>query len=464
MTRWAVNWTSVICGRSFKILCFSTESAPTSRTPLSCLRLDFLTVDRANIKTESYWQPDRLADTRYQDESEYIEHFLALLTEAVNCRLRNAYATSGHLSGGLDSSIVSVVAQRLLQSHGQILHAFSWSPPLKALDMRPVDERSNILEICQAEGMSPHFTLISIEDMREQFELDVTLQPSVMLYWERAVSRNAKALNCRVMLSGWGGDEFAGFNGRGYFAELFRRGHWYTMTRELGRRSILHDERFWVALRYRVLWPLMPDRIAKLRPQYATYGFGAASWDTLTEQLRAQLKCVESYAQPLLRERPGVKRNQLELLNLGHLAQRMESWAENGAGQGIEYRYPLLDRRVIEFSLSIPGWLFQKQGWKRYMLRQAATGMLPRQVQWAKVKADPAKWAMTEAMQKGHLKTRLQSFKCREQMIRKFGLLDYDRIEPLLGANRNGRDPGVDKQIVPYWLAFVTTPQSFNPV
>ena len=32
----------------------------------------------------------------------------------------------------------------------------------------------------------------------------------------------------------------------------------------------------------------------------------------------------------------------------------MEGWAATGACRGIEYRHPLLDRRILEFALSLP--------------------------------------------------------------------------------------------------------------
>ena len=46
-------------------------------------------------------------------------------------------------------------------------------------------------------------------------------------------SRTAAELGIRNLLSGWGGDELAAFNGRGYLASLFRNGHWRSLQREI---------------------------------------------------------------------------------------------------------------------------------------------------------------------------------------------------------------------------------------
>src|SRR5205085_6678995 len=59
---------------------------------------------------------------------------------------------------------------------------------------------------------------------------------------DNAVCARAEEQGVGVVLSGWGGDEAATFNGRGAFAELFLRGRWQTLAREV---SALKRERGW---------------------------------------------------------------------------------------------------------------------------------------------------------------------------------------------------------------------------
>jgi len=105
----------------------------------------------------------------------------------------------------------------------------------------------------------------------------------------------------------------------------------------------------------------------------------------------AQLDRIEKVQKKRLRELPGVRTNQLALLMNGHLTKRIEGWAQEGAAHGIEYRYPLLDQRVIEFCLSLPPEMFMKKGWKRYLFRHTTTKeLLPDSVAWNKSKRDRA--------------------------------------------------------------------------
>ena len=90
------------------------------------------------------------------------------------------------------------------------------------------------------------------------------------------------------------------------------------------------------------------------------------------------------------RTRRTVRRTQLSLLANGHLTHRIESWANFGADCGIEYRYPLLDRRLMEFCLGLPPAVTFQQGWKRYLFRHTVSPFLPPCVAWSTSKRDPA--------------------------------------------------------------------------
>jgi hypothetical protein len=81
---------------------------------------------------------------------------------------------------------------------------------------------------------------------------------------------------------------------------------------------------------------------------------------------------------------------QSALLRLGHLQGRMEAWAGHGAALGLTYTFPLLDRRMIEFALSLPGRMFFQEGWKRWLYRKSMIGLLPDVVLWNPFKYDNA--------------------------------------------------------------------------
>lgn len=68
------------------------------------------------------------------------------------------------------------------------------------------------------------------------------------------------------------------------------------------------------------------------------------------------------------------------------------------AGQaGIEARDPFLDRRLLEFVLSLPPEQMQHDGWPKVILRRAMAGLLPDTVRW-RVGKEHVGWEFEEAL------------------------------------------------------------------
>jgi asparagine synthase (glutamine-hydrolysing) len=220
---------------------------------------------------------------------------------------------------------------------------------------------------------------------------DRALRPVEAMRYEAATSRLAVEFGLHTMISGWGGDEGIVWNGTGYFADLARRGRWLKAQRELRLRAALHEGGPLLgAWKRRVVTPLLPDR--------ALYGLGwlerpsTRGWpaELRPEVIRSLADVQPLVAPPGQRERPGVRRMQIERLTGGALQYRMEAWASHGALLGLTYTFPLLDKRIIEFALSIPDRLYFKDGWKRWLYRTAMDGILPDAVRWNPDKYDDA--------------------------------------------------------------------------
>ncbi|CAK0750684.1 hypothetical protein CCP3SC15_1700001 [Gammaproteobacteria bacterium] len=76
----------------------------------------------------------------------------------------------------------------------------------------------------------------------------------------------------------------------------------------------------------------------------------------------------------------GLRHNQLAFLAHGHLTHRIESWAAAGATHGVVYRYPLLDRELVEFCLGVPPGQYILGGMQRSLYRRALAGRVPDEV------------------------------------------------------------------------------------
>jgi asparagine synthase (glutamine-hydrolysing) len=197
------------------------------------------------------------------------------------------------------------------------------------------------------------------------------------------------------MISGWGGDELITFNGRGYLAGLFWGGRWAKLIHALYLGSSIGADRdpFKIAKRLmrnlynKVFLPSLPDQIFKLVNRQSLTPILA---DCATLEFMETINQHPRLPQDVLREKVGLHTYQLVLLEYGHLTQRIEAWANNGAGDHLVYVYPLLDKRLIEFSLGIPPDLYVRDGYARYLFRYA---MGAEAVRWGNVKGEPVRVA-----------------------------------------------------------------------
>jgi asparagine synthetase B (glutamine-hydrolysing) len=75
----------------------------------------------------------------------------------------------------------------------------------------------------------------------------------------------------------------------------------------------------------------------------------------------------------------------------------VERYGRVAASRGIEPRHPFLDRDLIEFCAWIPWDLRQRDGWPKWILRQAMASALPENVAW-RLGKDHLGWRFNHAL------------------------------------------------------------------
>ena len=279
--------------------------------------------------------------------------------------------------------------------------AFSWSPPPE--QPPESDERVRVERLAEFLGVRVNY----VEHLPEEFatgSIHSSISLGSCLSIERPVLEKARERGVGVLLSGWGGDEVASFNGRGYLAELLRGGRlisaWNAAHAQVDRANpnhpVLSTGR---ALLKAGVPPLIPDPITD-RFHLGESRLQRRWRRAYVESLRAVEPRVESRlasAERRTRTRAGVRRNQIRLLESGHLAFRIEHWARAASEVGIEYRYPLLDKRVLELCLSFPAEAWFANGRTRAVFRDAIAPVLPPGFAEESPKQEPARMAQTIA-------------------------------------------------------------------
>lgn len=348
-----------------------------------------LVFDRAGLRTARYWSPENLPEIRLATLDDYADRLYSLVEQAVADRLRTNVRVGAHLSGGLDSSSVAVLAARLLKARGAApLSVFSWSPP-PGDDIAKTEHR-RIEAICRQEGLSPVYTELTSEDERRLDDVDISIKPVVALNLEQVTQREAATRGVRLLLSGWGGDEGVSYNGRGLAAEYLVKRRWRALADHLQLgTAVRHPRRLLSAVR--TFWraavvPTLPDRMFGLLAYREAQQMVGES--CINPEFAARIRLHLRPPGPPAREIQDARACQRQLYYHGHLAARMESWAVFGADHGLTYAYPLTDRRVLEFIYGIPCDLHRRNGKNRYLYRHTTARLFPDGVSWDSVKQD----------------------------------------------------------------------------
>ena len=333
---------------------------------------------------QRHWHPDHAPRLPRASDDAYAEQCLELCQRSVRDRLRGG-PVGAHVSGGLDSSSIAVLAARELRSQGRPPPpAFTWLPDLGGETPQPTHAQEYALvdAVCAQEGLPTCFGALTPEIALDLVRLDGAL-PNVHVHVnEEVVQRQARAHGVRVLLSGWGGDECVSSNGQGYLPWLLASGRWRKLAAEC-RAQDAPAWRFLGGIGLELLHPSLPVRLRRLREGRRNV---ERRWLVNPEFARRTKPLAASSGRML-----GVRSVQLAALRAGLLAQRMEGWTASGAPRGIEYRYPLLDRRLLEFALGLPPEQFRRGEARRLLMRNAMRTVLRPEVCWHRSKLDPAR-------------------------------------------------------------------------
>ncbi len=175
----------------------------------------FLTFRNGQASTHTYWHP-RTA-TQSHTFAEATEAVAPVLREAVRLRLVSDVPVGIFLSGGIDSSVITAIATA---ASSQRLHTFTI-----AFDEETMNEGDHAAHVSRTFGTEHHHILLRHERLRDELggAMDALDQPSADGTNTFFVAKAVRASGISVALSGLGGDEvFAGYHYFRQFAGALR--------------------------------------------------------------------------------------------------------------------------------------------------------------------------------------------------------------------------------------------------
>lgn len=356
--------------------------------------------------------------------AEFRRHF----SRAVSIRLRSDVPVGVSLSGGLDSSAVLCEARRV--SPETQFESFS-----SCFEDSRLDERRYISAAASAARSPKHWTYPDAESFWKAAETIAYHQdepiggPSVFAQW--SVMRAAQEHRVPVLLGGQGGDESLCGYRKYYFFYL-----WHLLLKL--DPALLREAPALVRTFGDIRWSL--GTVGRYMPAVARKRVSAL--DRLaTSTLRAFASGSE---RKLGAGKDLAERQKADILTLS-LPMLLRHEDRNSMAHSIESRMPFLDYQLLEFSVRSAPSMKLKDGWTKWILREALQGTLPEDIRLRKSKlgfdTPESDWLLT-----GLRNGQSHFWRSRELRLRQF--ISAENLSRECAQFLNGRHSALPPEIL----------------
>ena len=340
--------------------------------------------DDGRIQHQTYWSIDQIQQNTSLHPEEQAQAFSDALNIAIRNRMQPGEKVASHLSGGLDSTLITLLADEQRTARNEVkINGYSWSPPPNG---EVTDELYAIDWVQRNRKIPVRYYEHTYESVQQLLDLHISTEHTANFAEEISTLQHAKGAETDVILSGWGGDEFASNRGLGYELALALRGRWIQWARYthacMGFNHLL-------------------NALGRLRTQQRVMLSGA--WFTFAGQQRYKSIFTRFAVHGFLSEIqktdlyflgwPSERVFQPNYWNFGHIQERIESWHPIAARLGIEYRYPLLDRALIELVFSLPYDATFTNGKRGSLMFPLFQSRVPPEIYSRQLKNDPNRFA-----------------------------------------------------------------------
>jgi len=333
---------------------------------------------------------DHVAPLRLWSDAEYVEAFRSVFDRAVRDRLRSAVPVGSMLSGGVDSTSIVCLAERIYAREGRTLPTFS----LVGADPATCPETPFLAALPEGLALERHTLaandtdtyldgyILGLEKGDDPF---VTLRHLLVGPYTDARDRGI-----RVLLTGLDGDNVASLPYE-YPAYLARGGDWVSMAVELAGAARFWNEPLSTIIRETCVWPLLP---AAFRRRYtALRGYNRHVIAHLQPEFVRRNRLAERVEEWHVAEHTmggSVREQQIRILTAGWAQSALEGYDHAAALLGLEVRHPLLDRRLVELCVALPPEQKVRRGWTKVTLREAVAGLVPEPVRRRRDRNNPS--------------------------------------------------------------------------
>lgn len=323
----------------------------------------YMVIDKSGSKIKRYWQirHDTKSNLSNMDDHWCASEFQKLLQDSIKLRIPANLSFGTFLSGGLDSTTIAFLIDEFLKRKNSKPESLNQQELFSAIYKEPVeqgDEKSYLKEIERVLKTKVNYIFPSVKGEWEnikQFIYYIEEPVGVFNYYVYWSLFQAAKQKVKIIFHGQGPDEIlGGHTGHAliYLTELWKRKKFGMLLKEL-IKSLDWFLPYWI----RSFW-FKRNAKSKAEMLLASHFVEAYSQSEMQKEDVSIEEALFSDTTQLLVE---------------HL--RVEDRASSAFS--MECRHPFLDHKIVEFAFSLPATQKIRNGWTKYVLRNAVKSVIP---------------------------------------------------------------------------------------
>ncbi len=315
--------------------------------------------NKTGIKIRKYWT---LTDKKHNDSFEdTVEKVRDLVKDSITRQLTSDVPVGTFLSGGLDSSIISSIANQYFNDKGQQLETFSVTYEnndnfFKKSKFQPNNDNDYIKKMVEYLDCNHHLITLNNKDLADALYMAVDARDlpgmadvdSSLLLFCKEIKKH-----CTVALSGECADEI--FGGYPWFRDKDIRainGFPWAQSTEYRKSFIKNDIN-------------VPDAAEYVYSRYKDTLINTSKVDDISpleSRMKEMIKLNSDWFMQTLLDR----KDRMSMYN------------------GLEVRVPFCDYRIAEYLYSVPWEYKDYKAYEKGLLREAVKDILPEEILWRK--------------------------------------------------------------------------------
>ncbi|MFA5032828.1 MAG: asparagine synthase (glutamine-hydrolyzing) [bacterium] len=320
-------------------------------------------IKNSDVKIWNYWD---IKNKRIVNNNKYEENFVSLLEDSIKLRLRSNVAVGTCLSGGLDSSSIVAIQNKIFKDEIQTFSVI-WED-------KECDESKYINLIRKSNRITPFFVK---PDSNNFFDIlqkivwhsDTPSQgPGIYAQWY--LMKMAKD-RVKVLLDGQGGDELlAGyFNYFFFYLKDILKNDFPSKFMKEGKKisNVIKSNAFKGVLRF-------------LYPQLYKIFDNSKKENIFDTKFEKEYRGIPGYIKKNKNFKGELNNALYQSIKRDSLPALLHYGDRSSMAFSVEFRNPFLDYRMVEFCMNLPIYEKINNSTTKYILRKAMKDILPEEI------------------------------------------------------------------------------------